>query len=792
MGNNDQSANFYNRLDERKKIPDQIFAYRGQRQIIVLAGTSGVGKSSLAEKLLRDELHDYKSVTVPMGKSSVSTIENLSYFDTLYRKLNDLAKERKEFRIKTASQCGRRNFIHWLRFGWSALKSHFGIDPEMRIYEPIEEPRISSKKQYILSVLKKGPFIINVQNIHNIDTQSAELFRNISQSIPDLIWMVEYTVSGEDYEQLYTFCNEWKCVAEPSLYIIKKLDFDLAFNLAPPEVRNPQQRKRIEAQYEKSHGNLLTIMVVPKNLDEDGDYIQTKLVSLSQDEKYIVYILYLNESPVPESMLYSILTRADENREQVSFSTSKIRELLEKLENDNIIKKRDRAYSIKHDTLIRVLSGISITPSNFLAFRSLEIYYQEMLERRVWEQAEPVNHLFSLYVRFHNEKLIDLLPKLWELIISAKYPEDIIEKIDSYKHYMLEHGGTDFHILYPVARFLTEVCIRLQYPDQAQENLDLMRAIKPSQYVTGLQGAIYALRSTPENWDRLNNMIAKADNYTRLRLSLCLCRLRIMMRSCNSSKPQSYAEELLACSSYKGYPEYGFLLHNYAEFSVTPDEALNYYNQALDIFKKHGMVNMQAETLISMSMAYSYAGQLRKANKCLQRAMTLSPKWIPETILLNNSAVIEILDGKLCSSVLSKLADAALMNVNPYELLIIKSNWLVGLILTNHMNQAADLVDEIEKSSYEEYQYEDFLHIVYQNLYFYYTKARNDQKIYYYRDKLVALAERDGINEGTRILIHRILNQKPSANVFYSKFPFRVDFLGFWGLDISPDLENFQ
>ena len=78
MRNNNQFEKFYDRSDERKKIPDQINSHRGQRQIIMLVGTTGVGKTGLAEKLLRDELVDYKSVTVPMGKSSVNTIENLS------------------------------------------------------------------------------------------------------------------------------------------------------------------------------------------------------------------------------------------------------------------------------------------------------------------------------------------------------------------------------------------------------------------------------------------------------------------------------------------------------------------------------------------------------------------------------------------------------------------------------------------------------------------------------------------------------------------------------------------
>ena len=192
-----------------------------------------------------------------------------------------------------SGQRGRRNFLNWLRFAWGAIKGHFNISSETHIYEPIEEPGVSNKKQYILSVLKKGPFIVNVQNVQNIDTQSAELFQSISKNIPDLIWLLEYTTPEEEYDdQFYIFCNEWRCVADPSVYVIKKLDFDLAFNLAPQEMQNPQQRKRIEAQYEKAHGNLLTIMVVPKNLDNDGDYIYYQVI--------VFYIKHFDDAGGPD------------------------------------------------------------------------------------------------------------------------------------------------------------------------------------------------------------------------------------------------------------------------------------------------------------------------------------------------------------------------------------------------------------------------------------------------------------------------------------------------------------
>lgn len=794
MRYNSSEGQFYDRKDERKSITKQIRDNGTRGQIIVLAGTSGVGKSSLAQKLLQDELKDYKSVILRIGKSSIGTIENLSYFNTLYQSIINLAMERKDYKLKTASQYGWRNIFNWLRIIWGIAKNYLNFDPERRISEPVEEYSVSRKKEYILSVLKKGPFIVNIQNIQNIDIQSAELFQNIFKDIPTLIWIMEYTLPDEGMnQQFYSFANEWKTLGTPYyVYEIQKLDFELAFNLAPPEVHNSRYKRRLEAQYEKAHGNLLTLMVIPKNLDEDEDYIRSKLESLDQDQKYIVYILYLNETPMPESILFSILTQVNEPMKQHFFSHNKSMSLLQSLKADKIILQQDGTYSIKHDSLSNILSQLSVNSAMFLAFRALENHYRQQMELGSPNEEEYICHLFSLYVRFHDENFTSLLPKLWKLILAAKYPKEIIQKIEQYKQHILLNSGTNFNIIYLVTRFLTELCIRLQYPEKAQENLDIIYSIRPSQYLIGLQGAIYAIRSSSENWNNINALIASTKNESRLRLSLCLCRLRMMMRYYDSNTSKAYAEKLLDCPAYENMPEYGFLIYNYAEFSKDPVAALKLYWKALNIFKKYGLANMQAEVNISMSMSFSYAGQLKNARKAIQRAKNLAPGYIPEAVILNNSAVIDILDGKVTPSVLNKLADAALMDTNPYELLIIKSNWLTGLTLCNCIEQAADLALEIEQSDYEIYQYEDFLHIVCQDLLFYYTKIEDEDKIAFYRRKLINLAEREGMDSGTRELILSMLQKDQLSNHFYAQFPFRVDFLGFWGLVISRDLENYQ
>lgn len=791
MSNDD----FYDREKERRDIPSKIRQNRHSSQIIILIGTTGVGKSALVENLLEKELREYKYAILNIGKNSPHTIDNLYYFNALYKKINETAEKQKEYALKTAAQHGRKNFYNWLRIIAGVIKNYFNFDPEQHIYEPFEAYSVSRKKEYILSALKGEDFIIAIENVQNIDAQSEELFQDILKNTDSITWILEYTLPRNGIDTaFYSFANGWKCLGIPlTVYQIQPLDFDLAFNLAPVEIQDLQRKEQLRNQYEKSQGNLLTIMVIPKNLENDADYIECKLKSLNQDLKYIIYILYLNESPIGESVLLSMLTKVSEQEQQIYFSPGKANRLLQVLIDEKIIIIQNEAYSIKHDSLRTALSRFQVNAPLFLAYRTLENYYRNRLNNVfMWEDREEcINHLFSLYIRFHDEGLIELLPELREIIFSTKYPKEIIQKIERFRQEILKNGQTDINIIYSVAKFLTELCIKLQYPNEAQSNLDLIYNLSPNQYLIGLQGAIYALQSSQENQDKLDALIDKAQEGSRLRLSLCLCRLRMMMRSCNSENSRLYAELLLSCDTYQNTPEYGFLLYNYAEFAESPSAALKVYQEALLIFKKFGLVHIQGEIFLSKSMSYSYAGQLKKARGAIEKAKKLAPRHIPEATLLNNSAVIDILDNKIGTDVVNKLADAVLMSTNHYECLIIKSNWLTALILHRHMAHAAEVAEEIEAENYEVYQYEDFLHIIYQNLLFFYSTVGNSEKSVYYERKLLNLSNRKGINPGTKILIQLMLQKKQDSNIFYSQFPFRVDFLGFWGTEISRDLENF-
>ena len=78
-------GNLIDRDNEIQILSDLVNSQGSTNKIIVLSGISGVGKSGLMEKLKLSRLISNDVITVKMSKSSVETIENLQYFNNIYK-----------------------------------------------------------------------------------------------------------------------------------------------------------------------------------------------------------------------------------------------------------------------------------------------------------------------------------------------------------------------------------------------------------------------------------------------------------------------------------------------------------------------------------------------------------------------------------------------------------------------------------------------------------------------------------------------------------------------------------
>ncbi len=100
---------------------------------------------------------------------------------------------------------------------------------------------------------------------------------------------------------------------------------------------------------------------------------------------------------------------------------------------------------------------------------------------------------------------------------------------------------------------------------------------------------------------------------------------------------------------------------------------------------------------------------------------------------------------------------------------------LVFYCLVNDLNNAELFAQKIENSKYFYFKYEEFLHIVYQDLLYYYKFINNTAKSSFYYNKIISLIEDSSTRQLTKELA-KAINGLSKSNYFYSNFKFRVDF----------------
>jgi hypothetical protein len=75
---------------------------------------------------------------------------------------------------------------------------------------------------------------------------------------------------------------------------------------------------------------------------------------------------------------------------------------------------------------------------------------------------------------------------------------------------------------------------------------------------------------------------------------------------------------------------------------------------------------------------------------------------------------------------------------------------------------------------------------------YYYENYNRGKKQSFYFGKIKELVSQKDLLPETREYIEHVLERKKSKKIFYSKFPYRIDFLGYWGFEINQELENSQ
>ncbi|WKL01422.1 hypothetical protein Q0F98_33215 [Paenibacillus amylolyticus] len=497
--------------------------------------------------------------------------------------------------------------------------------------------------------------------------------------------------------------------------------------------------------------------------------IKYSLEKLNIIEKYIVNIIYLNEGKMDLILLTQLVT--DYKDQYLVITHQMVSDNLIQLEEKHIISKVSTNVEIAHDSIILELEKQSHNPTLAAAYRLLINFYNVQKKQNTHDYSN-INKLFMLYLKFHDESIISILDDIKKMIIQYKYPQQILSKLVYLRDKLSEKQNPNIKISDEISLTLLEVSYQMELGQFAQEALDTIYDPRNTLHRIYFVGLMALNSSDSEVHSKIKKLIEKERFGSRSRLVMELMLLSSMMESESLDESKAFAQKMLSVDSYKEYMEFSLLLRNYAEL-VELKESLIIYQYCLEVLGSFNRKDLQAQIYISIAMCHSYLGQLDSAKNDIKMAIELSEGSVKENMILNNSAVIDMLSGSFSEQVLKNLQDALLLTANQYESILVKCNILVWHTVNHNYEVAQKICTEIEESKYSNYNYEEFLHIVYTNLCFYYQQIDNSEYLVYSK-KIESLEHLRGRNLNPYIVVT----------------PYRIDFLGYWNIEVSRDLQN--
>lgn len=774
----------YNDIDKLTEIVD---SHKNQNTIILLSGISGVGKSGLIEKLSLSNRLSNNIIRVKISKSSVSTIDNLQYFNAVYKEFVRFSQKNFTL-VPTPIEHGIRNIGNFLNYLISNLRSKWGLGDAESLYELDEDSQIIKKKDYILYLLNNSDIILDIENIQNIDTQSIELLMFIIMHSKKKTFIFEYTLGEKDKEHYNNFYKELKDTeAIIESYYVDKIDFDIAKNLAPKN--ETLDISLLEHLYNVSQGNLMEIILAANKSEINYSNIKKTIDNLDNNEKLCIYLIYLSENTLQIDSLRSIYLSAKKQIGEFSYNlnSKSLDSVIQTLINRKIANIDNSSVLSIHDSIKLEIDSRSFDPLLYYTYSNLKDYYLNVLNDA--DDAYILEQLIYLCIKFSDDELVYLLPKAKTLLLNLKYPKLILKKLEAYSKQIKENYYVNSsNGIYCFIMTLVDICISHKLANEAQNFLNTVFD-KNNRYHIALQGIIYSLQESNNLENNIIELISKAEINSKLKLilELALMNYSMKMHSVEISRKLGYT--ILRNVKYQQYKEYGYVLRNFAELCDDDRLSLSYYKKALDFFKTHNMVYDISSIYISLSMIHSYSGNLEHAKKNLYLSMKIDNRSSSHCYVLNNLAAIDILSGNHSTKTEKNLLDSLLLSSSEYEQILIYCNLLIYYCLVKDYCSAKVYANKIENSGYQKFEYEDFKHIVFQNLKFYNNKTNNQESEIFYCRKLISLSKDTNIRASTKKLIEDMNGQK-KVDYFYSRFQFRVDFLGYWEFTIDNDLDH--
>lgn len=788
--------------------------------VIITASRSGIGKSTLSEKISYSLPLNMQCISVHARPINDAQQRESEYLDSIFSSFFDCynsadkkekrKNQKKTFRYFVNKKCKetvkkeirKQQLAETLTATTSNLgmifllpiliiKKLFKLDYyDFSQYLFHNRPEVNLiKAGYVRYLLGLQSHCVIIDNFQNIDGISYKFLGEwLCDSLSNKnVFIFEYTLDdSENFEKIIKLRDNLSITgANVVIYKLEKMCPEFAFETILNKYPSAKcDKDEIIKYYNYSaNGNIRKIedyvlCSVKNSAVREFDPAKENISSLCNESKLIFAIISLHRGKVNLDCIYDIF-----KSNNISFShdlTFCIEELTGKYHFVEIINNQ---LIVVHASILDAWNEYSKDfPTHcFIAYRELETYYKNTLDAKDEIDVNSVQVLLDLYLRFDPIKIYNLLSYLKKLVydnISTKHAWE-------YLYAFIKAIRTKINMFVSALYEIIEWCCDLELIHEAGEILTIIETQTDFENSFRYAFSFCKINYLLGNFDTVIEYANQKKRLSKSDLEVLYYNLFLIIayRSTNNyQKMDSVVKLIDSNESNKSYSAYGFFLR-LAEVYMGKEICSSRIEESVTYFNRIKNTHQSAKSNISLSYIYAINGKTKAALKALSTAeQALGIEKSISHIFKVNKACINMLEGNIDYSVWTLLDSAELVTENDFSRLAIINNKIICCIEGINIQQKSFL----EHKAHELLRRVPDKHmhaILNYNLYLLYKDTDFSKAQTYFK-----LAE-DNHKHCETLSIRLGKNQKQRSNIsnYLLTKPWHVCFLSCWEFDFIQD-----
>lgn len=743
------------------EIMDSIFSSYKSSSCVFLHGKSGIGKSSISEKFI-DKNKNITSFRV-LPKRSQQDYNYGYYISQLSHEINRTSDNNSDFN-SIADFIKGQHLKKTKQFLVGALDSliettalgkiiNDGIKNRKVYKKEIEEyfksfqddQRYLVIEEYVIQELKGKEFLLNIENIQNIDELSLNTLLKIIRHAKRVFLILEFTDEANNINYTITNLVEKIKTQLESVRIIKtsplnKDELISIFNKAPDSIADLISKNIIEWNGNvRSIEDLVTEFMYSENemsLKQINDGTSKLIDRLNQNEQIVLSIISAHN----DRCKVSYIKRFNFIKQSIFLDSDQIIKSL--LSKGLISQNSEEEVIIEHDSI-----NTSILNSS-LYIKHLAFAYKEWLS--IYRNFDEVGDFFLsksqiltkmlLFTSMLNDsiKFLTLLSRVKKEAFDSRDPKKYNDLITSF--YTRQKNTANVKILDQIRFWLIEMHLFTETPEEAYV---LLNEIEQESSKKDILKAIILPRigMHMEAIEWTSSLLLKETSSINQELALRLIRMVTYYSIGDTSSCTAEFDSMYNNPKYVNCFEYGFLLRNaeLVKISSGYGESIPYYEKSISHFVKHNGNRQALSSQITLGVHLSLVGKYHEAFSVFKDAqINYKGNLSSMHIILNNQAVVLLYLKKY--SGIEDLLTTALQFVNEdFNKLVIYSNLFVCLDKTNkNPKELIPIIEEVILN--RSFACKDIIRYAYFDIYKYYKDRDQNKEANIYLNKINSLS----------------------------------------------------